>query len=166
MRCLVAARQCRVCHHEVLVTVTPPSNLSTTRPALPQTSSTQPSGIRLRLVLKCLITLDSRRRRVIMWLVILVSKSQSSCLLTESVLYAPSINSPSLTAHHLNALHRSAAQSPSVSASVARASFVSTGYHSNLSSANTQDLTQQAVDFLEPIRPDICLQHIWTDNLQ
>ena len=52
-----------------------------------------------------------------------------------------------------------AAGSPSVSSSVAHSSFTSTGNHHQTLS---QDVNIPN-DVLEPIRPDICLQHVWTD---
>lgn len=72
-----------------------------------------------------------------------------------------SINSPSLSAvNSMNSIHRSATASPSVSASIARSSFVSTGHH-NIHQAMDNNIQ---ADVFEPIKPDICLQHIWTDN--
>jgi len=77
--------------------------------------------------------------------------SQSSC----------SANSPSLTSlHHLSVSQRSAAPSPSLSASVAHSSFTSSGNHHQ---THHQDVNLPA-DMLEPIRPDICLHHLWSDQ--
>lgn len=77
-----------------------------------------------------------------------------------------SVNSPSLTSmSHMMSTggQRSslvAAGTPSVSSSVAHSSFTSTGTHHQTLS---QDVNIPN-DILEPIRPDICLQHVWTDH--